>query len=162
MRSNLGLVVPVLDDAPSQSDNGWKDVKLFRREMLDLEGHCIDNPFNDQRLQMRLNEGWQFRRACECYMCQRQMNEGKVRANNQLSGLYRVAVYERWNLMLRMTKRCRFSSITSASEWTLSVGNSYLHGIDLSITGNGSQKDLMLGWDENVVYLEIERSQFFN
>ena len=48
--------VPVLSDEPYQSHTGPDVVDWFMRQMLDLQGWCMDYLFDYQRLVMTLND----------------------------------------------------------------------------------------------------------
>ena len=58
--------LPVLADETYQSHNGADLVDWFMRQMFDLQGRCMDNLFDYQRLVMTLNNERNFPRALEC------------------------------------------------------------------------------------------------
>ena len=99
----LATDVPVLADEPYQSHTGPDVVDWFMRQMLDLQGRCMDYLFDYQRLVMTLNDERNFARAFECYICHRPFNQDKVRDHDHLTGKYRGAAHERCNLILRKT-----------------------------------------------------------
>ena len=78
--------VPLLADKPYQSHRGPDVVDWFRRQMLDLQGRCIDYLFDFQRLGMSLNAARNFARAFECYICHRPFSNDKVRDNDHVTG----------------------------------------------------------------------------
>ena len=69
-----GTGVPVLADELYQWEI-WKDeVDRFRRQMLDLQGRCMEYLFDYQGLVMTLNEERNYTRAFESDICHRPFN----------------------------------------------------------------------------------------
>ena len=99
--------LPVLADEPYQSHTGRGVVDWLMRQILDLEGRCMDYLFDKQRLVMTLNVERQFALAYECYIWHRPFNNDKVRDHDHPTNRYRGAAYERWNLMLQKTYKVR-------------------------------------------------------
>ena len=95
--------VPVFADEPYQSHPGPDVVESFMRQILDLDGRCMDYLFDYQRLVMTLNDERNFAWAFECYIYHGRFNKDNVRHHDHLTGNYVGAAHERCNLLLRKT-----------------------------------------------------------
>ena len=150
------MVVPVLADEPYQSHSGPYVVDRLGRQMLDLDGRCMQYKFQCHRLVMRQNEPSNFSCAIEWYICPRPFKNDKVRDPDHLTGKYRGAAHERCNIMLRKTYKVPvfFHNFRGYHSHLIVSGLRSLPGLDINIIGQRMEKELTLGWGEHLMFKE--------
>ena len=93
--------VPVLADEPYKSHTRPDVVDWFLRQILDMQGLCMDYLFDYQGLVLTLNEERDFAMAFKFYMCHRTFKKCKVRDHGPLTCKDNGVAHEQCNLILR-------------------------------------------------------------
>ena len=124
------------------------------RQMVEIEGRCMDYLFNYQRLVMRVNDERNVTLAVECYICHRRFKREKVRDLDHLTVKYPGAAYERCNLMLMKTYKLPvfFHKFRGYDSHLIVRGLRSFTGLDINLNGHGMEKYMTLGWGEHLVF----------